>query len=133
MSRSTIALLALVLCLVGGAAGWWLGVSHGKASATAQQDAQLVKDLRGVFDTQKTLTAEANTASRALRLARTTRQATSQKTTQELTDALTPTADRRADCVLPADGVRLINAARAGSAGQLDGAVPTAGTTPGER
>lgn len=37
------------------------------------------------------------------------------------------------DCVLPADGVRLINAARAGSAGQSDGAVPTAGTTPGER
>lgn len=37
------------------------------------------------------------------------------------------------DCVLPADGVHLINAARAGSAGQSDGAVPTAGTTPGER
>ena len=37
------------------------------------------------------------------------------------------------DCVLPADGVRLINAARAGSAGQLDGAVPTASATPGER
>ena len=37
------------------------------------------------------------------------------------------------DCVLPADGVRLINAARAGSAGQSDDTVPSAGTTPGER
>ena len=37
------------------------------------------------------------------------------------------------DCMLPADGVRLINAARAGSAGQSDDTVPSAGTTPGER
>ena len=37
------------------------------------------------------------------------------------------------DCVLPADGVRLINAARAGSSGQSDDTVPSAGTTPGER
>lgn len=37
------------------------------------------------------------------------------------------------DCVLPDDGVRLINVARAGSSGQSDDTVPAAGATPGER
>ena len=112
MSRTTIALIALVAALLAATGGWWAGVSHGKDITTAKHDADLVKELRGVFDTQKTLTAEAHAASRSLRQARTTRQATFQKTTQELTDALTPTADRRTDCVLPVDGVRVLTEAQ---------------------
>lgn len=37
------------------------------------------------------------------------------------------------DCVLPIDGVRLVNAARSGSAGQLDGAVPANSDNTAER
>ena len=137
MSRTTIALIALVAALLAAAGGWWAGVSHGKDITTAKHDADLVKELRGVFDTQKTLTAEAHAASRSLRQARTTRQATFQKTTQELTDALTPTADRRADCVLPADGVRLLaeaqqRAATAAASGLAAG-LPTTGSSAAKR
>ena len=112
MSRTTIALIALVAALLAAASGWWAGVSHGKDITTAKHDADLVKELRGIFDSHTTLTDEANAASRALRQARGTRQATFQKTTQELTDALAPTADRRTDCVLPVDGVRVLSEAQ---------------------
>ena len=37
------------------------------------------------------------------------------------------------DCVLPDDGLRLVNTARAGAAGQLDSAVPATSTNSAER
>ena len=37
------------------------------------------------------------------------------------------------DCVLPADGVRLVNAARAGSAGKSDNSLPATSTNSVER
>ena len=43
MSRSSIALLCLLLALASAGLAWWVGVSHGEAKARAKQDETAAK------------------------------------------------------------------------------------------
>jgi len=137
MSRTTIALVALVLALVAAAGGWWAGVSHGKAKQQAAHDASLVKDLGQLITSQKGLVADANRASQRLRHVAGQRKALNDSTTQELSNVLSPTAASRADCVLPDGGLLVLAQARdraaAAAASGTAAGLPAAGASAGER
>ena len=116
MSRSGIALAALVVALCAGVGGYWRGTTDGKASAKAIQDAQAVTDLTAIITVNKTLIKEAGAASSRIRKAMATREVTDNKTTKEVSDALAATSDSRAGCVFPAGVMRGLAEARERSA-----------------
>lgn len=130
MSRSTIALLAVLLALAAGALGFWRGQVAGQAKAQAAQDARAVQQLTDVLEQHSRLVQQSQAASQALRRAAAARAQADSKTTRELIDVLAQTADARAGCVLPAGVVRQLDAAREraaqAAASGFAGAVPAA-------
>ena len=136
MSRTAIALIALVSALLAAGGGWWLGLSQGQAKAQAKQDAQLVQELSGLITSHQNLVTTSNLASQRLRQATGKRQSADRKTTQELIDVLAQTADNRVNCVLPVDGVRSLQtahdrAARAAASGLVAGLPATGASASG--
>lgn len=129
-------LLAVVLGVVGGlGVGYWRGDLDASAREVAKQDAQTVKDLTGLIQSQKDLIADAGKASAAMRGAVALRQKSDAQSTKELRDALSKTASERAGCLFPADVMRQLaeahgRAAQA-AAGGVRGALPSAGTGTG--
>lgn len=134
MSRSAIALGALVLALAGGAVGYWRGQADGRATTVARQDAQTVKSLTDTLAAHSDLVKKTSEASRRLRQATAQRQVVDTTTTEEMRNALALTTDSRAGCVLPAGVVQQLGAAREraaqAAAGGIVGPVPA---TSGER
>lgn len=117
-----LAIAAAILASI--AAGWKLRDWQADAEAGAMASAELAAQ-RQIEQFAHAVSARTEAAIQNIRVENRTIY---QRTQREITEKPV-----YRDCVLPADGVHLINAARAGSAGQSDGAVPTAGTTPGER
>lgn len=117
-----LAIAAAILASI--AAGWKLRDWQADAEAGARAGAELAAQ-RQIAQFAHAVSASTEAAIQNIRVENRTIY---QRTQREITEK--PVYH---DCVLPADGVRLVNAARAGSAGQLDGAVPTASATPGER
>lgn len=130
MSRAACFLLALLLGLVGLAAGYYFGHGQGVFTESAKRDGQAVKDLAQMLDAHKDLVSQAGVASKQMRRAVAQRAAQDAHTTQELKNALATTADSRANCVFPPDVMRQLAEARdkAGQAAALGirGAVPGA-------
>ena len=122
VSVKTAAIAAAILASI--AAGWKLRDWQADAEAGARAGAELAAQ-RQIAQFAHAVSASTEAAIQNIRVENRTIY---QRTQREITEK--PVYH---DCVLPADGVRLINAARAGSAGQSDGAVPESGATPGER
>lgn len=122
VSVKTVAIAAAILVSI--ATGWRLRDWQADAEAGARASAELAAQ-RQLAQFAHAVSARTEAAIQNIRVENRTIY---QRTQREITEKPV-----YRDCVLPADGVHLINAARAGSAGQSDGAVPTAGTTPGER
>lgn len=122
VSVKTVAIAAAILVSI--ATGWKLRDWQADAEAGARASAELAAQ-RQLAQFAHAVSARTEAAIQNIRVENRTIY---QRTQREITEKPV-----YRDCVLPADGVHLINAARAGSAGQSDGAVPTAGTTPGER
>ena len=117
-----LAIAAAILASI--ATGWKLRDWQADAEAGARASAELAAQ-RQLAQFAHAVSARTEAAIQNIRVENRTIY---QRTQREITEKPV-----YRDCVLPADGVHLINAARAGSAGQSDDAVPTAGTTPGER
>jgi len=94
------------------AAGYQRGLAEGAEQCQAADVARLDAALRQI----PTLTAAAQQASRALEQTIAARRAADQTSTRELRHALAQSAAARADCVLPADVVQQLAAARAAAA-----------------
>ena len=116
MSRSTLALIALLLALGAGTAGYWRGTSDGRASAAADQNAKAVSDLTEIITSSNALVKAASAASNRIRKAVAARELADNKTTKEVSDELAATSDSRAGCVFPAGVMRGIAEARDRSA-----------------
>lgn len=118
MSRSEIALIALLVALAAGLAGLVYGMQLGAATEVARQDKQAVKALSALIDSHKTLIGEAATASKNMRAALSLRATQDAQTNKDFKNALAATADSRAGCVFPAGVMRQLAAAseRAGQA-----------------
>ena len=121
-SVKTAAIAAAILVSI--ATGWKLRDWQADAEAGARASAELAAQ-RQLAQFAHAVSARTESAIQNIRVENRTIY---QRTQREITEK--PVYH---DCMLPADGVRLINAARAGSAGQSDDTVPSAGTTPGER
>lgn len=115
-SRAKAALLALMLAS-SAAGGWWVRDLQAEAADGARVAAEAAADrlLNALADRVATRT---ETAIAGIRIENRTIYNETQREIQ------TNTVYR--DCVLPADGVRLANQARAGTARQPGGAVPAA-------
>ena len=122
VSVKTAAIAAAILVSI--ATGWKLRDWQADAEAGARASAELAAQ-RQLAQFAHAVSARTEAAIQNIRVENRTIY---QRTQHEITEK--PIYH---DCVLPADGVHLINAARAGSAGQSDDTVPSAGTTPGER
>ena len=122
VSVKTAAIAAAILVSI--ATGWKLRDWQADAEAGARASAELAAQ-RQLAQFAHAVSARTESAIQNIRVENRTIY---QRTQREITEK--PVYH---DCMLPADGVRLINAARAGSAGQSDDTVPSAGTTPGER
>ena len=117
--------LAAIAVIAGAAlAGWTMRDWQARAEEGAQASAEL-KAKEQMEQLANAVSAKTESAIQNIRVENRTIY---QRAQREITEK-----PIYRDCVLPADGVRLINAARAGSAGQSDGAVPESGATPGER
>lgn len=112
MSRTTLALFALVTGLAGALGGYFYGHSQGVTAEAAKRDGQAVQQLTGLIDAHKSLIADAGKASRAMRKATAARAATDTESSKEFADALALTAASRNGCVFPADVMRKLSAAR---------------------
>ena len=138
MSRSTLALAALLLVLGAGAAGYWRGTSDGRAAAVADQNAKAVTDLTEIITSGNALVKAAGLASQRLRQAVAARAAIDDKSTKEVSNALATTSDSRAGCAFPPGVMRELSASRdraaQAAASGIRGAVPsTGGSAPAER
>lgn len=123
-------LLTLAACLgvVGYAhhSGKELGLAEGKSQCAESKVDQLNELLRNA----EQVSADANAASLALNQSIADRITVDQQTTSEIRRALTTTKHLRVDCVLPADVMHQLTAARnranQAAAGGIDRAVPAA-------
>ena len=106
MSRSEIALIALLVALAAGLAGLVYGMQLGAATEVARQDKQAVKALSALIDSHKTLIGEAATASKNMRAALSLRATQDAQTNKDFKNALAATADSRAGCVFPTGVMR---------------------------
>lgn len=127
MSRTGIALLALLLAAAGAALGYWQGRSAGAQAAEAKHDAKAVKDMTALLTSYSALVQQTGVASASLRRAIAAREEADEATTQELKDVLANTADTRADCRNDAGVMRQLEAARTratrAATGGVNGAV----------
>lgn len=125
MVIAKIKALAAIAVIAGAAlAGWTLR----DWQASAEDGAQAAAELKAKEQMELLANAVSAKTESAIQNIRVENRTIYQRTQREITEK--PIYH---DCVLPADGVRLVNAARAGAAGQSDGAVPESGATPGER
>ena len=111
MSRSGIALIALLVALASALAGFVYGTQQGVAKQTAKQDQQAVKNLSSLINSHQALITQAATASKDMRAALSLRAAQDAQTNKDFKNALNATADSRAGCVFPADVMRQLAAA----------------------
>lgn len=130
MSRTKVALIALVLGLAAAVAGFFYGKHQGALAESAKRDGKAVAQLQQLITSHQGLVGQSNRASLALRAGVAARLAADDKFSQEFKDALAPTADSRAGCAFPPDVMRQLNAARdraakAASSG-IAGGVPAA-------
>lgn len=136
MSRTGIALLALLLALAGAALGYWRGHAAGALAAEAKHNANAVQGMTQLLESHSALIKQTGAASAALRRAVAAREQADEAATQELKDALAITASTRADCRHDAGVMRSLEAAREraarAAAGGSDGAVPGATSTAGK-
>lgn len=136
MSRTGIALLALLLALAGTALGYWCGHAAGAQAAEAKHDAKAVHDMSELLASYSALVKQTSVASAALRRAMAEREKTDEVTTQELKDVLANTASTRVDCRHDAGVMRQLEAAREraarAAASGVDGAVPGAASAGGK-
>ena len=133
MSRTTLALIALVAGLAGAVGGYFYGHDQGATAEAAKRDGQAVQQLTGLIDSHQALIDQANTASAGLRQAQAARAAQDARFSREFRDALKTTAAARAGCRFDDDSVRQLGAARdraAAAAGGLP-AGGSAATVPG--
>jgi len=112
MSRTTLALFALIAGLAGALGGYFYGHSQGVTAESAKRDGQAVQQLTGLIDAHKSLIADAGKASRAMRKATAARAATDTESSKEFADALALTAASRAGCAFDAGVMRQLAAAR---------------------
>ncbi|MDO5623819.1 MAG: hypothetical protein Q4G71_03935 [Pseudomonadota bacterium] len=136
MSRAALGLLALCTALAGVLGGYLWGRVDGRAGALARHNAQAVQQMQGLLAEHTELVAQSQAASQSLRRTTAARQVADQKSTRELQSVLAQTAHERAHCVLPADGVRQLGAARAraaaAAASGLADPLPTAAREAGQ-
>lgn len=136
MSRTGIALLALLLTLAGAALGYWRGHAAGAQAVEAKRDAKAVQDMTELLASHSTLVKQTGVASAALRRAIAEREKADEATTQELKDVLANTAPTRVDCRHDAGVMRQLEAAREraarAAASGVDGAVPGAARAGGK-
>lgn len=134
MSRTTLALIALVAGLAGALGGYFYGHSQGVTAEAAKRDGQAVEQLTGLITSHQTLIDQANTASAALRRAQTARAAAEMQFSKEFRNALKTSAADRAGCRFDDDIVRQLAAARdraaAAAAGGSAATVPATGPGP---
>jgi len=112
VSRTTLALFALIAGLAGALGGYFYGHSQGVTAESARRDGQAVQQLTGLMDAHKNLIADAGKASRAMRQATAARQSVDTQSTKEFADALALTAASRAGCSFDAGVMRQLAAAR---------------------
>lgn len=124
IAKKIKAMAAMAAICLAALSGWKLRDWQADAEAGARASAELAAQ-RQIAQFAHAVSARTEAAIQNIRVENRTIY---QRTQREITEK-----PIYRDCVLPADGVRLINAARAGSAGQSDGAVPESGATPGER
>ncbi len=136
MSRTGIALLAVLLALAGAALGYWRGHAAGALAAEAKHNANAVQGMTDLLVSHSTLIQQTGAASAALRRAVAAREKADEATTQELKDVLANTAVTRVDCRHDAGVMRQLEAAREraarAAASGLDGAVPGAAPASGK-
>lgn len=135
MSRAALVLLVL-LGLVGTAAlGYVQGRSDGVAAEAARRDGADAAALREASAEAARMVADARAASAAWRRAMAAAAAQNERTTKEFADVLAQTETLRAGCVLPADGLRQLAAARdraaAATTGGVDAELPAAAADSG--
>lgn len=116
MSRSTLALIALVIGLAGAVGGYFYGLHQGTLAEAGKRDKASLQDLSALIDSHKTLISEAGAASLAMRSALARRSANDAQTTKDFKNALIVTESSRVGCVFPADVMRRLAAAQARAA-----------------
>lgn len=112
MTRTTLALSALIAGLAGALGGYFYGLEQGVRAEAGKRDGEVVKQLGALIDAHKALIVQAATASRAMRQATAARQATDTRSTKEFADALALTAASRAGCSFDAGVLRQLTTAR---------------------
>jgi len=112
VSRPAVALMALVLALMAGGAGYWRGHADGRAVEQGRQNADAVQRLSQALEAHGGLIDSANAASAGLRAAMAARTAEDRMFSKEFRDALTQSAADRAGCQFDAGIVRQLAAAR---------------------
>jgi hypothetical protein len=138
VSRTTLALIALVAglagALFGGLGGYFYGHSQGVTAEAAKRDGQAVEQLSGLIGSHQALIQQAAATSVALRQAQTARAAQDTRFSQEFRNALKTSAAARAGCRFDDDSVRQLGAARdraaAAAAGGSAAVVPGAAAGP---
>lgn len=136
MSRTAIALFAVVLALASAALGYWQGRAAGVQETQAKHDAKTVRDMTSLLDSHSALVKKTGEASAALRRTIAAREKADEASTQELKDALAFTAATRVDCRHDAGVMRQLEAARSSAAraaaSGFDGPVPGAAAPAGK-
>lgn len=134
MSRTTLALIALVAGLAGALGGYFYGHSQGVTAEAAKRDGQAVEQLTGLIGSHQALIKQAAATSVALRQAQAALAAQDTRFSQEFRNALKTTAGDRAGCRFDDGIVRQLGAARdraaAAAAGGSAAVVPGAAAVP---
>ena len=112
MSRTQIALLALVLSLAAAIGGFFYGLHQGVVDESARRDGKAVQDLTSLINAHMGLIGQSKAASADMRRALGARVSADAITTRDLQDALKATADSRAGCVFDAGVMRQLGTAR---------------------
>jgi isocitrate dehydrogenase len=124
MDNPVAAAAYLVVALTAGAAGgYFVGASHGTATAKAGQDAKTVNDLTNILDANSALIIDSNAASKSMREALALRGAQDSKTTQEIKNVLAKTASSRVGCRFDDNVMRELEAARIRAAAAAAGGI----------
>lgn len=130
-SKATVFIGLLLAIAASFFAGRLLGNAEGHAQATQQCLAQQITRQTALLNEIENVTRDAKTASIALHNTIAERQKADEQTTREIRHALKQTANQRIECVLPADVMQQLHAAReranAAATGGVSSAVP--GTT----
>lgn len=118
---------ALILSMLTGGAGIWVGYDQGRAAAQAKQDHDAAQALSKSLQQASDAINQANTASNDMRTALNKLQTAQGSSTQELKNALAKNHSSTV-CHLDPDSMRILDQARASAAqaaaGGVLGAVP---------